>query len=166
MSELSSILSQFLEQLASEMKAKLPKATGKTAEQIEVNVVETGDGLLTKIHGELTGPSYIYNLEYGRGPTKNTTASSPTLQQAILAWIQSKGFNFPLAPKYSWSKKIKDAQALSWAIAIKIHKEGMKAPAPGIITDVITDSRVESFTEIFSSRASRILLSQIITELK
>ncbi len=167
MSDLSNILTQFLQTLADEMKSKLKNPNGTSGSLISVEVTEEANSpISTVITGTLKSPSYIYNLEYGRGPTINKTAGSPTLQQAILAWVNANSFSFPLQPNGIGQKVIKNAEAFSWAIAMKIHREGMKAPAKGILTDVLTPARITAFVKTFSDNASEKMLKEIIKQLR
>lgn len=159
MSELSNILNQLLEELAREIKAKTPRVTGKTAEAIEVKVTNPGNDLFVRVKGELLGPAYMQTLEDGRGPTRKGTRSGKSMRESILEWIEAKGFSFPMG-------KIKNAQQLSWAIAIKIHKEGNKlyrnGGKSGVLSTPLSDSRIENFIEVFNSKASRIMLEQVV----
>lgn len=164
MNAITEIVNQFLTQLASEMRAHLKHPDGTTGKLFEVSITEKGDDLSTTIQGNLLAPSYVENLEHGRGPTVNTQPSTPTLQQAILQWVKANSFSFPLAPKTTYGHAIKNAEALSWAIAIKIHNEGMKAPAPGILSDVLTQDRIEAFMKVFESSVNKIIFQQLIKD--
>lgn len=93
-----------------------------------------GDRLI--IFSEISPFNYIMTLEYGRGPTKSGAArSSPTLQEGILSWMQSRGINPPDITQ----------ESLSYLIARKIHREGTqvwkdygsKGRGTGIISDVV-----------------------------
>lgn len=166
MSEISDILKQFLEELADEIKAKIPHVTGKTADGIEVRITDnkTGD-IFSSIKGELLAPHYIMTLEHGRGKTKKSGGGSQSLRESILEWIRAKGFQFPL-PATSFTREIKSAEALSWAIAIKIHREGNKlfreGGKSGVLSTVITENRIDAFVQTFNSKVARILLNGVV----
>lgn len=164
--EIESILKEFFDQLASEIKSKLPKSTGRTAKEIEVTVKTTGALTVAK----LEAPSYIGALEHGRGPTKGGKGSGLTLREQILGWIYERGFSFPLQPQKSWQKTIKNADQLSWAMAISIHKHGtklfQKGGHSGVLSTVLVDTRIENFIKVFTDKASRIILLNILKEAK
>ena len=162
MSEVSETLKQLLTQLANELRAKIPNATGKTAASITVDVQEKGDRGFEFTSGKITAAKHYPVLETGRRPGKMPPVES------IKEWVEAKGFSFPMVT--STGKKIKNSTGLSWAIAIKISKEGsalFKAGGhSGVISDVLTDQRLDNFVEVFSSSLSRVLLSNLLTNLK
>lgn len=158
MSEVSQVLEQLLNQLAQELKANIPNASGETANSIEVRITETTD----RVRGDLLGAKYIMALEDGRGPTGSGGGKSEgkTLREKILEWIKAKNIT-----PVNTARKMNQEQ-LSWAIAIKIHNEGTKlfrdGGHSGVISNVINDQRIETFIEVFQSRAARILLQNIL----
>jgi hypothetical protein len=165
--EIESILEQFLSQMAKEIQDNLPGVTGKTKDSITVNVKVENDIL----KGDISGSKYIWTLEDGRPPTRSGAKSSGTsMREGILEWINAKGFSFPMQPKYSWGKVIKDAEGLSWAIAISIHKHGnqlyQRGGKSGVITNVVTDERIDNFVAYLNSKLSRMILNNIVTNNK
>jgi hypothetical protein len=170
MSDLSDILKQFMEELAQEIRANVPQASGRTAEGIEVKVQNPGESIFLRVKGELWGPAYIQTLEDGRGPTKGGRRGSKTLQQSILEWLQIKNIMPRIIP-YAVNQRRKATAAinpqvgLSWAIAAKIHKEGNRlfreGGKSGVLSTVITDGRLEAFVKTFNSKAGRIMLNQV-----
>lgn len=120
------ILDDFGTQIVEQLQSNIPKASGRTAKSIEVETKTQGNKTIM----EVTGPSYIFELEFGRGPTKGSGTGQ--VRKSIRQWIDDKG----IIPK----EDITEDQ-LSWAIATKIHKEGFKG-TPGIITGAITDQQI------------------------
>lgn len=169
MYNLEQILTDFLNELATELKANIPNATGKTADNItvEVNVVE--DDVFGRIEGKIFAPDYIWTLEHGRGPTKNNTPSTPTLREAILEWIKIRG----IVPKIKAKNPRKNSysveklqESLSWAIATKIHNEGNRLYRAGgnsdRITGVINDDVLSKFVNEFGNKAAIVVLNNVV----
>lgn len=153
MTETAQVLFQLLTQMASEIKANIPGISGKTRESIEVRIEEDANTLKGGIWGSIAVPA----LETGRKPTSSgATKGTPTLQQAILGWIQSKS----IQPSKGTQ------EGLSWAIAIKIHREGnllfRQGGHSGVLSNVINEQRLNNFVEVFNSKASRVLLTNIL----
>lgn len=168
MSELSNILQQFLEELATDIKAKVPVVTGKTVEGLEVKVTNPGTDLFVRVKGELLGPAYINTLEHGRGPTRKSGGGTKTLQESILEWVQAKNIQPTLKPRKSLKQTAQQNPqiGLSWAIAIKIHKEGNRlyrqGGKSGVLSVPLTNQRIENFIEVFNSKAARVLLNKVV----
>ncbi len=166
MSQQSDILNQLLIQLAAEIKANIPVASGKTANSIEVRIIEGQD----KLRGEIWGAKYIQALEDGRGPTKNSGGGSQTLQASIFEWLKLKGIQATVKQGKNGPLKQITQEQLSWAMAIKIHREGnelfRKGGKSGVLSNVLTDARLNTFSEVFNSKASRVILSNILKQVK
>jgi len=170
--EIEQVLTQFIETLQVEIQAGLPRSvSGKTRAGVESNVTSSADG----ISGTLTAPKYIFTFEYGRPPTRQgATKGSPTLQQAIEQWVEAKNFRWSREIKRGGSTFIKvlTAKQMSWAIAIKIHKEGnklfrdLKGGKTGVITGVVTDARIKAFTDAFSEKTSRLILNDVYKDIR
>lgn len=162
MSELSETLKQLLTQLADEIKAGIPNATGKTAASIEVNIEDKNIAGFPLVSGEIKANRYFTVLETGRRPGKMPPIDS------IKEWVQAKGFNFPMTT--SLGNTIRNAEGLSWAIAIKISKEGTslfrKGGHSGVISNVLNEQRLDTFFEVFNSKLSRVILNNVLTKLK
>jgi len=112
--------------------------TGETISQIGHEETET--------KGILYGPSWVWTLEDGRGPSKNSgSGSGSKLQDIIYKWIGDKGvFNIT---------EEREKKSLAYIIARKIHTEGSvlyrKGGKSGVISNVITDERINAFIETF-----------------
>jgi len=171
MTEIEQILNQFLSALAEEIKSDIPVVSGKTTREIEVRTQSIANGFFARVSGQLVAPSYIYTFEHGRPPTVNGNKGGQTLQQAIQKWIELKGFRWTKAIKQrdgSLIIKAMTTKQMSWAIAIKIHREGnkmfrnLRGGRSGIISDPVNEKRIDTFVEAFSDKAGRLLLSQVI----
>lgn len=168
--ELQDIMQQFMDAVAGDIRQGIPSVTGKTRASIEATATQTGVGLFSKLRGEITAPAYVYTFEFGRGPTRNTTAGSPTLREAIEQWIIDKNFRWTRTVKKGNKTVIKTLtpKQMSWAIAIKIHNEGnrlfrrLRGGQTGVITDPTNDRRVDAFVKVFSTKVGRLILADII----
>ena len=163
---ITDILMQFLRAMADDIRKNIPVVSGNTADSIEVRMERTGqqpyDRIKAGIYSDLTAVA----LETGRGPTKSgATKGDPTLQQSILAWIQAKGVQ-PTVKANSKQTSLQLQTGLSWAIATKIHKEGnalfRAGGKSGILSNVLTDARINTFADVFTSHGSRVILDNIV----
>lgn len=172
-SEIHDILFQFLNTIGNEIKNDIPSVSGKTQSSIEVDVTESTQGGFIGARGYLRAVHYIYTFEFGRGPTKNTTAHTPTLRQAILQWIEMKNIRFTRTIHKGNKSIIRviTAEQMSWMIAIKIHNEGnrlfrqLRGGSTGVISNKITDRRIDAFVKVFASKHGRVLLQQTLKQM-
>jgi hypothetical protein len=149
-------LAQFLTSIMNDMKAVMDSenmnATGKSRDSFKVEV----DGFT----GILYGPSHINVLESGRGPTRGGKGGGVPLVQRILQWIQAKGIQ---------ARDGITQQQLAYAITNKIHREGtlryINKEKSGIISNVLTDQRFQSFFNTFAETTSNELFSNIVKKL-
>jgi len=167
MSEISEALSQLLNEMAEKLKANVPKVSNETAESIEVVIKDIDTG----VSGSILAAKHIFALEDGRAPTRiGAKSNGKTLRESLLEWIESKSFTFPLKPKTTFGKAIKNAESLSWAMAISIHREGtllyQNGGHSGVISNVINESRIETFLDVFNTKTARILLNDVLTKIK
>lgn len=162
MTEIEEAMRQFIDGRVVELKGNINSVTGKTASQIE-GTVEANN---FRIKGEILAPIQLVVKETGRGPTKNMTPGSPTLQESILAWLKASGKR-PSDPNMT-------LEQFSWAIATKMHKEGdsLYRSSPtgykktGVISDVINDERLDSLLNVFMDKSNEILKKQFIGQVK
>ena len=140
------ILKQFCEGIEEEYRKRIPRVSGATADSLEVNVTET--------YGELRAAAYIGVLEDGRAPTRNSSGKGESLREKILEWITLAG----IVPFANEQGVIPTDEQLSWAIATKIHKEGnllyRKGGKSGVLSNVVTDSRLKALLGAFGDRYS------------
>jgi hypothetical protein len=100
------ILDEFGESLINDIKAVIPRATGRTADSLELETTEKS--LIIKAR------PFIWTLEYGRGKTgTDYKKGNVRLIDAIKEWIQAKGITSDI-PLNSWA----------YAISNHIHKRG------------------------------------------
>ncbi len=169
MKELHKLLFEFLSAISEEVSSRIPSVSGKTRASFEVNIEDMpeADG----VKGELLAAHYIFTFQDGRPPTSpNAPRGNPTLQQAILAWLTAKGIT-------GWMKKIvkkgkiktaiMSQESMSWAIAIKIHREGnrlfrkLRGASLDIISKSVNDARLDAFVQTFGEKAGRLQLNEV-----
>lgn len=131
------VIANFLERKKQEIISRINQATGKTARRIF--------WVADPLGGILYGPHYIEALEDGRGPTRNTTPSKPTLREAIEEWLEHRSIT--LRP----GQTKKD---LAYAIAASIHAKGtrlfQRGGKSGVLSNTITEG---SFSELLEQLA-------------
>lgn len=119
------------------------KNTGAAAGSLQYRVVDTNH---VQVISVMDGTNYIMTLEHGRGPTKTSTASTPTLQTRIETWVEQRGITPGDISQSS----------LAYLITRKIHREGTKlyrkGGNSGIISEVQTESWImEHFTKPYET---------------
>lgn len=121
------ILYNFLETLRKKLAERIPDATGKTSESLEIVVAES--------QGSLLGAHHIGALEYGREPRRTTEDQG--MWMAIQDWLQARGL----------PSSDSNAKSLTWwinkhgTIANQIFKA--TGETTGIISDIINESVIE-----------------------
>lgn len=128
--ELINILSSFGQSATDQIRANVPKATGKTAQSLRFEVIDQG----TKATLRILGKPYFMVVETGRKPTPQYTKPSKTFVDSIKEWLAAKGGN----------------QGAAYAIAKTIHKEGTKLWQQGGRKDVVSNVVNQSLTEQIS----------------
>lgn len=153
------IMSQFGKVLLQDLKDNTPGSV-----QDELKLEEVSDNGF-----KITGPYWIGVFEKGRGPTRSgAKRGSPTLQEQILNWIESKG----IKGEAKDGKKAPDSTQLSWAISNYIHKHGNKLyrELNGGKTDyfdsVFTPDRLNAFSKVYGDKFLTAMSSQIIDQFK
>lgn len=125
------VFKKIADELIIEMKAVIPKATGKTASSLEAVVTSTGF--------EILGDKHIGALIYGRKPTSTgAKKGDPTLQESILEWLKVKS----IQPRESSMTQ----ESLSWAISKSIHKNGYKGKG-NFFNSVLNSKKFDSISE-------------------
>ena len=144
------IFEKFGKSLMLEMKAVIPKASGGTANSLELEVTDTGF--------IIRGSKAIYYLINGRKKTSSGAATgSPTLQEMIYSWIKAKS----IQPREQGMTQL----SLSWAISKSIHAKGYKGKG-NFFKDVLADSKFKSLNdELLLSKGFEVQ-SEIIKEFK
>ena len=120
------------------LEANGRKATGKTAEALQV--VQNGFKV------ELEAPGYIDILETGRGPTSpDAPPGNPTVFEMIKEWCAAKGID----------------EKFAYPITQKIHKEGY-AGRPGLLSNPLSDDNVDKrATEAAGALADLLITSYL-----
>lgn len=117
------LLEKFGEELVRKYRASIDSVSGKTADSIHAVATDT--------ELDIRGASYIFALEYGRGPTREGALNgNPTLFEAIKQWALLKGVIKDLDSKASLG--------IVAAITRKIHKEGTKLYRSGKPSGVLS----------------------------
>lgn len=144
------IFEKFGNALIKDMRAVIPKASGKTANSLELEVTDTGF--------IIRGSKSIGALINGRKPTSSGAAKgNPTLQQSIFEWIKIKS----IQPREQSMSQL----SLSWAISKSIHAKGYKGKG-NFFKDVLSDSKFKSLEEQLLVAKGFEVQSEIIKEFK
>lgn len=144
------IIKQFGEQLVSDIKKALPKASGKTAASVVIEFQEDGF--------TISGNSSIGSLINGRKPTSSgAKKGSPTLQEAIFEWVQTMS----IQPREESMTQLQ----LSWAISQSIHKKGTKGH-PGLLEHELSVNRFDSLVKSLLDEKTTVISSQILNQFK
>lgn len=123
MSEQKDILQAAADKIVKDLQDAIPKVTGKTAAGIFSEVTENSINIF--------GPSYIFALEFGRGPTgSGASPGNPSLFDAIKEWALAKG----VVPDES-----KESISILWAITKSIHKYGTQLYRSGVPSGVLSN---------------------------
>lgn len=97
---------------------------------------------------------YYQWVEDGRGPTKTTTASKPTLAQSLEQWISAKGIQVRQSKGESKQSVLERRKSMAIAIARKIHSKGtierFGYKGSNFIADVITQQNVDTIAQKLS----------------
>lgn len=137
MSSLTDIFNKFINEVEPEIKS----VVGSFASTIESKIKDNDKGF------QILASPYIRVLIDGRAPTKEgAPRGNPTLQQAILAWIERHNIQPRLATM--------SQESLSWAISKSIHKNGTKLYQRGggnrIFDPILTNAREEKLLSLIS----------------
>lgn len=159
--------------------AALDKGAAETIAKLKENIRTknpTGDGAMENTGGAsgslqfrklaenhvqvvsvMNGYNYIMHLEHGRGPTKTSTPSQPTLRTRIEQWVEQRGIT---------PNGISQA-SLAYLIARKIHREGTKLYREGGNSGIISEVQTEEWIkEHFTKPYERALAQAIRNETK
>ena len=135
------ILSQFAKEIVPELQA----VSKGFAPSISYTV--TDNSL------EITASPYIRVLIDGRAPTRTgAPKGSPTLQQAILSWINRHS----ITARADSKGKIPTPEQLSWMISKSIHLHGTKLYQQGggnnIFDTIITTQRIDNLLNLLTNK--------------
>lgn len=136
---------EILEQFAKDIVPELQAVSKGFAPSISY---EVGEDFLI-----ITASPYIRVLIDGRRPTRpGAPKGSPTLQQAILAWINRHS----IVGRANKQGVVPTAEQLSWAISKSIHLYGTKLYQQGggnnIFDTIITTQRIDNLLNLLSDK--------------
>ena len=131
------------------------RASGNWVNELEDRITETSKGY----NATLLGARYTGVLETGRKP--NTKQDKDSLR----AWVGWAGSTI----LKDWVQR-KGTSVNPFAAAYKIAREGIKVPnqynTGGLVSDVITDSRIQKLTEGVSNVLIGEIKSDVIKQFK
>ena len=137
------IIREFGEELLAEIKAATPRASGATADAINIE--------FTPLGFIIRGPEYINNLINGRGASKK--GSKPgELFPKILEWIKS----LSIRPRESGMS----TEVLAFLITRSIHRKGFKGKGD-FYKDVLNQAKINSVADKLLEERSKSILQQI-----
>ena len=154
-----------IEKLKESVREKSVKATGNLLQSIRVDFPSvTPSGITIGI--EMA--DYYQWVEDGRGPTKTTTASKPTLAQSLEQWISAKGIQVRKSKGQSGQSVLEMRKSMAIAIARKIHSKGtiqrFGYKGAGFIADVITQQNVDTIAQKLSDLTGLRISAYVTTE--
>jgi hypothetical protein len=128
--EILSILSNYGQSTTDQIKAVIPKKTGKTARSVRFEVKDNGDKATLKI----VGRPYFMTVQTGRKATPQFTKPSKEFVDNIREWLQASGSD----------------QGAAYAIARSIHQKGTKLWQQGgntIISNIVNESLTDKISQ-------------------
>lgn len=151
------LIREFLDTLRKEIiaaqKNKGLTASGKSAELL---AVEATDGYGELIDGS---GSFVYQ-EYGRGAGKQP----PFLPVGVIyEWLKYSKYGLTYQDD-------KERKSLAFAISRKIAKQGTfthrQKKQTGVLTDILTKERIDSFAKVFGDKYTTKALSDVLENFK
>lgn len=143
------ILTNQGQSLTEQIKANVPRVTGKTADSLGYEVVSDKDSATLTI----TAKPFFRVVETGRRPTPEKKPSRDMIKN-ITEWLKALG----------------KEQSLAWAIATKINKEGTKLWRDGgredVFSNVLTDRAFNKLERSVYDALADHYLETVITDLK
>lgn len=133
MKAISLFLSELKSDLAKNMRSRDQDRRGKIGASLRVEIDDKG--------GSLYGWRWLLTrIEFGRGPTKNRSAGTPTLRERIEKWVEENNIGEP-----------KRRKSIAYAITRKIHEKGDRmyrgehplGRPSGTFYQLLKDGRVE-----------------------
>ncbi|CAB4153250.1 hypothetical protein UFOVP606_55 [uncultured Caudovirales phage] len=153
MSQLDKILLQYGNALVVDIKAAIPKVTGKTANSVKLIVEE--------LSIEVVANKSVGALVHGRKPTSTSTASTPTLYELILQWVKDKGIT---------SSDGITTERLAYIITQSIHKKGTLLYRSGgnstIFDTVLGQARLDTLANAIAAIQTKVIQSETIKQIQ
>lgn len=140
-----------IDKLKESARQKGVKATGNLIQSIRANFPSvTPQGITVAI--EMA--DYYQWVESGRGPTKTTSPSKPTLAQSLEQWISAKGIPVRKSKGQSGQSVLELRKSMAIAIARKIHSKGtierFGYKGSNFIADVLTQQNIDTIAQKLS----------------
>ena len=154
-----------IDKLKQSAREKGVKATGNLIQSIQAGFPSvTPQGITVAI--EMA--DYYQWVEDGRGPTKTTSASKPTLAQSLEQWISAKGIQVRKSKGQSGQSVLEMRKSMAIAIARKIHSKGtikrFGYKGSGFIADVLTQHNVDTIAQKLSDLTGLRISAYVTTE--
>lgn len=127
------------------------KASGKFAEELQVNVKQQG----SKIKGEITGARHTEQIIKGRRPNRKQDSDS---LRSFVGWAGSTFLR-------QWVKD-KGLSINPYAVAYKIAREGFQPVKPNLIDLSIKQSDLNNLKEVVRKNYGEVLRNEINEILK
>lgn len=143
------LLTKLGNEITSGIRANLVKynrnASGTASQSLRFDIVVTP----TKSKLTVWGESYIYQLEYGRGPTRNRQGNIFTVD-TIEKWIVVKGIQ-------PTGITLKSLAFLIWR---KINEKGYNGTV-GVITDTVNPQNLANWKKDIGSVVTKTIIKEI-----
>lgn len=143
------LLTKLGNEITSGIRANLTKynrnASGTASQSLRFDVVVTP----TKSKLTVWGESYIYQLEYGRGATRNRQGNIFTVD-TIEKWIVVKGIQ-------PTGITLKSLAFLIWR---KINEKGYSGTV-GVITDTVNPQNLANWTKDISAVVTKTIIKEV-----
>ena len=142
MNKLTDVTDAISKDVATALRQAKRYATGKTEK--EILSVSVSD-----LSAQLTAPSHIQQLVYGRNPTSDeATKGTPPLIDLIKEWCIAKGIPIEAA----------------WVITRSIHKYGYKG-TPDLLVSPLSDANVNKHLDGYLGNLATITAHEILDSL-
>jgi len=155
-----------IDKLKQSAREKGVKATGNLIQSIKADVPNVSPQGIT-IGIEMA--DYYQWVEDGRGKTKTTTPSQPTLAQSLEQWISAKGIQVRQSKGESKQTVLERRKSMAIAIARKIHSKGtikrFGYKGSNFIADVLTPQNVDTIAQKLSDVTGLRISAYVTTEI-
>jgi len=155
-----------IDKLKQSAREKGVKATGNLIQSIKADVPNVSPQGIT-IGIEMA--DYYQWVEDGRGKTKTTTPSQPTLAQSLEQWISAKGIQVRQSKGESKQTVLERRKSMAIAIARKIHSKGtikrFGYKGSNFIADVLTPQNVDTIAQKLSDVTGLRISVYVTTEI-
>ncbi len=155
-----------IDKLKLSAREKQVKATGNLIQSIKADFPNvTPQGITIGI--EMA--DYYQWVEDGRGKTKTTSPSQPTLAQSLEQWISAKGIQVRQSKGESGQTVLERRKSMAIAIARKIHSKGtierFGYKGSGFIAAVLTQQNIDTIAQKLSDVTGLRISAYITTEI-